>query len=95
MHHYPLIPIDISQGLHTQAGWLVPEGFAAEMTDCYPQPGVGIRAFLKFDTFPNTGIGSDEIALGAYVENRGFRSGIAADAPVRYLMTLDSSNVPR
>lgn len=81
---------DFSPGLWENAAWLMPANAWQEMTDCYPQPGGGLRAFFKGTDLSVSGIAniSKERVIGLHA--RGgvpLRSGAAGDGVDRYLAT--------
>lgn len=89
--HLKLIEItDFAPGLWEASDWLMPASGAQEMTDCYPQPGGGLRAFFKGTAVSVSGIAdiTKERPIGLHA--RGgvpLRSGAPGDGIDRYLMT--------
>lgn len=82
---------DFTPGLYENpTTWLMPVTAAQEMTDCYPQPGGGLRAFYKGTDFSVTGIvdPTHERPIGIYTRGGvAQRSGAPGDGVDRYLMT--------
>lgn len=78
---------DFAPGLWEQADWLMPPSGAQEMTDCYPQPGGGLRAFFKGTDISASGIASaaNERPIGLYQ-----KSGSGGETPDRWLMTYST-----
>jgi hypothetical protein len=95
--NYHLRPIEIrdfAPGLWEVSDWLMPASAAQEMTDCYPQPGGGLRAFFRGTALSTSGIVdlTKERVIGLHA--RGgvpLRSGGAGDGIDRYLVTYSFS----
>lgn len=78
---------DFAPGLYENSDWLMPGSAAQEMTDCFPQPGGGLRAFFKGTTISASGIASaaNERVIGLYQ-----KAGPSGSAPDRHLMTYST-----
>lgn len=94
MHHYERVEIsDFTPGIVTAGEWLVPAKGSAEMLDCYPQIGGGLRAWTSFAEFSKAGIGASEFPFGFYARGAiPVRSGAALDATDLYIITYNSSD---
>lgn len=90
----PIVITDFAPGLYNSTDWIVPAKGWQIMSDCYPQPGGGLRAFLKAEATPGeAGITSitTERVLGmsqnsGKANRAGQPDGISDD---RYLATYD------
>lgn len=82
---------DFTPGLWEVGDWLVPAGGAQELTDAYPQPGGGLRAFFKPSVLAATGIGTNERIIGLYGYGAPHRS-LATEGVDYYCVTYSSTD---
>lgn len=73
--HFEWNEIDFGQGLWSTSGnFLMPQGAAQELTDCYVQQSGGLRAFARLVTRSRTGIPSDHFPVAIFarggIDNR-------------------------
>lgn len=80
---------DFSPGLWEVGEWLIPAGGAQELTDAYPQPAGGLRAFFKPTTLAATGIGANERIIGFYGHGAPHRT-LATEGVDYYCVTYNS-----
>lgn len=83
---------DFTPGKWSNFGQLMPPNAAQVMTDCYPLPTGGLRAWYKAASFPTTGIVSttNELPRGMWVhELLPNRSGVGTNNDY-YLVTFDT-----
>ncbi len=79
---------DFTAGLWTVGDWLMPPTAAQQMTDCYPVPSGGLRAWFKPVALTQTGITniSASAVIGLFCRAAPGSIGNATDY---YLMTVD------
>ena len=86
---------DFSPGLWETGDWLVPAGAASVLTDAYPQPGGGLRAWFKPSTISLTGVGAGQRIIGLFGYGAGHRT-LPTTATDLYLVSYDdTTGVPR
>jgi hypothetical protein len=86
---------DFSPGLWENADWLMPSSAAQTLTDAYPQPGGGLRAFYRPSALSVSGVVdiTKERVIGLFARgNLGLRSGGVGSSVDRYMMTYMFDN---
>lgn len=86
---------DFSPGLWETGDWLLPAGAAQVLTDAYPQPGGGLRAWFKPSTLALTGVTTGQRIIGLFGYGTTHRT-LGTSATDYYLVTYDNTTgVPR
>lgn len=82
---------DFAPGLFTVADWLIPPNGAQIMTDCYPQPAGGLRAFTRPTSLSTVGVVdiAHEIPVGIYSRSGINHRTLPTDGTDYYLMTIN------
>lgn len=86
--HFEWAELDFDGGLWSVGGYIIPPNGAAVMTDCYPLPTGGLRAWAKATTRTRAGIPDTHIPLAIFSRGGiGLRSGAEGSGTDFYLAT--------